>query len=354
MRSEQEMFDLILAAARQDERIRAVILNGSRANPNAPQDFFQDYDAVYIVTEVAPFKRNLEWIKRFGELMILQLPDDMEDPPPLGGEHYAYLMQFSDGNRIDLTIFPLARLGEMEDDSETILLLDKDGLFPSLEPPSDRDYRVRPPTAKAYFDCTNEFWWVCPYAAKGLWRKEFTYARQMLDAYVREQLMKMLNWYVGVKTGFSCSPGKMGKYLQRYLEPELWGMLLKPMPAAATRNPGTPCMPWVTFSASPLCRWQSILATNTRTAMTGGSAPTCGTCSSCPGMPKRCIEDLSFHQLAKGKDRQSTEEHSSCRTKPKSHVGSAGADQRAGAVVGPHQGKKGQDAQNVNQQARQV
>ncbi len=227
MRSEQEMFDHILAAARQDERIRAVILNGSRANPNAPQDFFQDYDAVYIVTEVAPFKRNLEWIKRFGELMILQLPDDMEDPPPLGGEHYAYLMQFSDGNRIDLTIFPLARLGEMEDDSETILLLDKDGLFPSLEPPSDRDYRVRPPTAKAYFDCTNEFWWVCPYAAKGLWRKEFTYARQMLDAYVREQLMKMLNWYVGVKTGFSCSPGKMGKYLQRYLEPELWGMLLK-------------------------------------------------------------------------------------------------------------------------------
>ncbi len=227
MRSEQEMFDLILATARQDERIRAVILNGSRANPNAPQDFFQDYDVVYIVTEVAPFKRSLEWIRRFGELMILQLPDDMEDPPPLGGDHYAYLMQFSDGNRIDLSIFPLDRLAELENDSETILLLDKDGLFPSLEPPSDRDYLVRPPTAKAYFDCTNEFWWVCPYAAKGLWRQEFTYARQMLDAYVREQLMKMLNWYVGVKTGFSCSPGKMGKYLQRYLEPELWGMLLK-------------------------------------------------------------------------------------------------------------------------------
>ncbi len=227
MRSEQEMFDLILATARQDERIRAVILNGSRANPNAPHDFFQDYDVVYIVTEVAPFKRNLEWIRRFGELMILQLPDDMEDPPPLGGDHYAYLMQFSDGNRIDLSIFPLARLAELEDDSETILLLDKDGLFSSQEPPSDHDYLVRPPTARAYFDCTNEFWWVCPYAAKGLWRQEFTYARQMLDVYVREQLMKMLNWYVGVKTGFSCSPGKMGKYLQRYLEPELWRMLLK-------------------------------------------------------------------------------------------------------------------------------
>ncbi len=226
MRSEQEIFDLILAAARQDERIRAVMLNGSRANPNAPRDFFQDFDVVYFVTDVAPYKRNLEWIRRFGELMILQLPDDMEDPPPLGGDHYAYLMQFSDGNRIDLSFFPLARLAELESDSETILLLDKDGLFPSLEPPSDRDYIVKPPTAKAYFDCTNEFWWVCPYVAKGLWRKEFTYARHMFDVYVREQLMKMLNWFVGTKTGFSCSPGKMGKYLQRYLAPELWAMLL--------------------------------------------------------------------------------------------------------------------------------
>ncbi len=227
MRSEQEMFDLILDIARQDERIRAVVLNGSRANPNAPRDFFQDYDIVYIVTDVAPFKHNLEWIRRFGELMILQLPDEMEDPPPLGGNHFTYLMQFNDGNRIDLSIFPLSRLAELDDDSETILLLDKDGLFPHLEPASDRDYRVVPPTARAYFDCTNEFWWVCPYVAKGLWRKEFTYARHMLDAYARKQLMKMLNWYVGIKTGFACSPGKNGKYLQHYLEPELWARLLQ-------------------------------------------------------------------------------------------------------------------------------
>ena len=68
MRSEQEMLGLILDTARQDERIRAVILNGSRANPNAPRDPFQDYDVVYVVTDVAPYKRNLEYIKRFGDL----------------------------------------------------------------------------------------------------------------------------------------------------------------------------------------------------------------------------------------------------------------------------------------------
>ena len=44
MRSEEEMMHLILQVAKDDERVRAVYLNGSRTNPNAPKDRFQDYD----------------------------------------------------------------------------------------------------------------------------------------------------------------------------------------------------------------------------------------------------------------------------------------------------------------------
>jgi aminoglycoside 6-adenylyltransferase len=226
MRSEQDMFELILETARQDERIRAVIMNGSRANPNAPPDILQDFDIVYLVTDVAPFKHNLEWIERFGELMILQLPDDMQDPPPEDKPGFAYLMQFMDGNRIDLNIYPLTKLNELEEDSLSILLLDKDGIIPPFPPASDSSYLPQPPTAKAYFDCCNEFWWVCPYVAKGLWRSETIYAKSMLDQAVRPELMKMLTWQIGVQTGFSHNPGKFGKYFQQYLEPDLWEMLL--------------------------------------------------------------------------------------------------------------------------------
>ncbi|HMN61986.1 MAG TPA: aminoglycoside 6-adenylyltransferase, partial [Anaerolinea sp.] len=62
MRSKQEMMDLILNTAKNDPRIRAVIMNGSRVNPNAPVDIFQDYDIIYVVTEVEPYVRNLDWI----------------------------------------------------------------------------------------------------------------------------------------------------------------------------------------------------------------------------------------------------------------------------------------------------
>jgi aminoglycoside 6-adenylyltransferase len=226
MRSEKQMIDLILGVAQQDEYVRAVIMNGSRANPNAPADIFQDYDIVYIVTEIASFKAEPTWIDRFGERMIMQLPEDMVDPPPSGDDGYAYLIQFADGNRIDLSLYPVAKIAEMERDSLSILLLDKDGIIDPFPSPSDRDYQVQPPTAKLFADCCNEFWWVSTYVAKGLWREEISYAKAMQDQVVRPMLMKMLNWYIGIKTGFSISPGKHGKYFKQHLEPELWDQLM--------------------------------------------------------------------------------------------------------------------------------
>jgi aminoglycoside 6-adenylyltransferase len=127
-----------------------------------------------------------------------------------------------DGNRIDLTLFPLALLPTFTLESLSRMLLDKDGLFPALPPPTDRDFLPTPPSAKAFADCCNEFWWVATYVAKGLWRGELPYAKALLDGAVREQLLKLLTWHIGVKTDFQQGSGKFGKYLQRHLQPELW------------------------------------------------------------------------------------------------------------------------------------
>jgi aminoglycoside 6-adenylyltransferase len=63
MRSEQEMMDLIINVAKEDERIRAVLMVGSRANPSVPKDKYQDYDIIYFVKDVTPFYNNTEWIE---------------------------------------------------------------------------------------------------------------------------------------------------------------------------------------------------------------------------------------------------------------------------------------------------
>ena len=175
------MMGLILDFVTQDDNIRAAVINGSRVDPNGKKDIFQDYDIACFVRSVEPYVSDRAFLSRFGELMIMQIPEYMTDPPPKNDGHHGYLMQFQDGNRIDLGFRPMEALPEATNDSLTIVLVDKDGALKDLPPPSDRDYLPEEPTAKAFDDCCNEFWWVCPYAAKGLWRHELTYARGMMD-----------------------------------------------------------------------------------------------------------------------------------------------------------------------------
>ena len=237
MRTEQEMLDLILDFANKDENIRAVVMNGSRANSNVPKDIFQDFDIACLVNEMSPYMRNPNIPPLFGEILILQEPEDMQDPPPENDGHYTYLMQFKDGNRIDLSFDPPELFKPVIEDSLTIVLLDKDGILNDILPSSDRDYLPKKPTDKQFQDCCNEFWWCTLYVAKALWRDELTNAKHMMDVVVREeQLMKMLVWYFGIKTGFKEAAGKFGKYIKKRVEPEIWVELEKTYPDANFEN----------------------------------------------------------------------------------------------------------------------
>ena len=226
MRNEQEMFDLILSYAKHDENVRVVVLNGSRSNPTIKKDLFQDYDIAYFVKDMQPLIRNRELVEYFGEIMILQLPDEMGTDLSSDLTRYGYLMQFIDGTRIDLSICALDSLeSSLANDSLTKVILDKDGRTQGLPDPSDLDYRPKKPTEKMFQDCCNEFWWLAPYMAKGLWRDELIFSRYILDCLMRGELMKMLEWYFGIQTEFSRSMGKQGKFLQEVLNSSDWEML---------------------------------------------------------------------------------------------------------------------------------
>ncbi|TSB45335.1 aminoglycoside 6-adenylyltransferase [Alkalicoccobacillus porphyridii] len=231
MRSAQEMLELILETAKADERIRAVGMNGSRTNPNAAKDPFQDFDIVYVVTDVAAFVEDTRWVEVFGDRIIMQMPEAIELMPPRKDGTFAYLMLFTDGNRIDLTLIPVDRKETWNgDDKLSIVLLDKDNALPNLPEPTDEDYWVKRPTEKLFDNCCNEFWWVATYVAKGLWRNEPTYAYDHLTI-IRQMLIQMLEWKIGIVTDFSTSVGKNGKHLERYLHENEWGRLVTTYPS---------------------------------------------------------------------------------------------------------------------------
>lgn len=224
-RTDAQMFGMLLSFAREDSRVRAIWMNGSRANPNAPADRWQDFDIVYAVTEMDSFLSDDSWVDRFGERAMMQTRRDQYDSYGPGetadySDWFIYLMQFADGNRVDLSLVPAENAAEtVLSDKMCVVLLDKDGLLPPVPPATDEDYRAGLPTPLEFRCSVNEFWWVSGNVDKGLRRGEVSYAQEMLGI-VREELLRMLTWKAALCGPLN--PGKCGKFLPRFLPAEDW------------------------------------------------------------------------------------------------------------------------------------
>ena len=230
MRNPKEIKKQVLDFAKDNKRIRAVLLNGSRANPDIKPDKYQDFDLTFLVSGLKNFTADLVWTDVFGKKLLQQLPDEMiigntKNKKP---RSFHCLMLFEDGNRIDLTLFPVERFkSRFEKDSLTVVWLDKDNRFCDVEPPSEKDYFTSKPTKKEFFDYCNEFWWVSTNVAKGLAREEILYAKEMLELNLRPVFLKMTEWYIGSQNSFSVSIGKGGKFVKNFLPPKTYQQLLQ-------------------------------------------------------------------------------------------------------------------------------
>lgn len=224
-RTPEEMMNLILSRAENDEHIRVVGMEGSRTNQNIPKDRFQDFDVTYFVDDPALYTKDDTWVNVFGERLIMQKPEDMELFPAVE-EGYSFLMFFTDYNKIDLTILPLTALENyLNGDGLREIILDKDNRVKEKPAPTDEEYRIKKPSARSFDDCCNEFWNITTYVVKGLCRRELLFAVDLL-AMMRNELLRMLSWQVGSEYGFTFSVGKNYKFINKYLPEKQWQTLL--------------------------------------------------------------------------------------------------------------------------------
>lgn len=207
MRTETEMFNVILQTAKVLQ-VEAVAMSGSRTNPNAPKDEFQDYDVVYIVEYLDALVPDLAWLEMFGKRMIEQ--------HVLLDHRRLYLMLFEDGNRIDLTLCPKEHIKEWVDsEADFTVLDDPQGLFDPYVPAPKR-YWMAPASATDFDKSCNEFWWVSAYVVKGICRNHLVYATDHLYGICQQELLKLLAWQVVADKG-AVDIGKNYKYLFQYL-----------------------------------------------------------------------------------------------------------------------------------------
>jgi len=144
MRNSKEMFTLFENIVINDPRIRVLTLEGSRVNPNVTPDSWQDYDITFLVTDIDSFTCSDEWLSVFGDRIFMQKPEAMElFPADMPEGWFSYLMLFSDGIKIDLTLVPVETKDEYFSQDPLIrVLIDKDGICPALPAPTDEIFWV--------------------------------------------------------------------------------------------------------------------------------------------------------------------------------------------------------------------
>ena len=210
MRVETEMLDIILKTA-ETLQVKAVAMSGSRTNPKAPKDEFQDYDVVYVVDDLDNLTSNLSWLDHFGKRII-------EQEVRLGHRRL-FLMLFEDGNRIDLTLCPKEHIQEWVDSEAVFTVLeDSEHLFEPYSQNLER-YWTSPASQTDFEKTCNEFWWVSSYVVKGICRKQLIYATDHLYGICQQELLKVLSWQVASEKG-AVDIGKNYKYLFNYFPTE--------------------------------------------------------------------------------------------------------------------------------------
>lgn len=197
-----------MAFATSDERVSSVILRGSRTNPNALVDEDSDYDVLLGVSDLSSFQNNDEWLNIFGDIFILQKPESMiKGNPHRNPYKETYLMQFKDDYRLDMVLLVDSEVqNEINQDSLSVILLDKIGLLVAPEPDDSSYIRFD----LVLEEIVNEFLWLSFYVLKGYKRKQIMYTQNHLNM-MREEFLNL------VTLQFNDNPGAHYKYAEKHL-----------------------------------------------------------------------------------------------------------------------------------------
>jgi len=213
--------------ATNEERIRAVILTGSRAGGEPPDDL-ADYDIALFVTDSQPYIDNDSWMSAIDDVWIFVPATGM-----YRGEVYATrLIIFRDGVKVDFSFLTVDALKGIvnarplpEDyDLGYRVLLDKSRATSGMMAPSFEAYRGGRPMEREFLDCINEFWFEGYHVAKYLKRRDL-WAVKFRDWSTKEHLMKMIQWHEKAKHSWDYRTHPLGKEVKFWIDPETWKSL---------------------------------------------------------------------------------------------------------------------------------
>jgi aminoglycoside 6-adenylyltransferase len=200
----------IVAWARDEDNVRAVVLTGSVALNSDVADALADLDIELYVGDPRALLNASAWYEQFGEVLVVEaLPNPDWHPTRL--VYYA-------GGKIDFMVAPVEALSGTTYERAFRVLLDKDDLTNQLI--AVRPKSNRPPDGPEFLTCINWFYAGALMSAKCIARREPWLAKYR-DWDVKSNLLQMLEWDHKSRYGWAYETWYQGKHMTKWMDTEL-------------------------------------------------------------------------------------------------------------------------------------
>ncbi len=212
---EHPYLNKLVAWARSNAAIRAVVITGSLARDDNSVDEYSDLDVQIIARDISAYTADDSWLDALGEVWIRF---------PLNEDLPYRLVWFAGGYKVDFQFIRVDQIraeldsAALSDEYQRgyIVALDKDELFGCL-PSSPRIFLSPPsPRAKEVLAAINEFWFEAIHVAQFIRRREFWVVKYR-DWTMKEDLLRLLEWHARA-TGKDVNTWLLGKRIMDWAD----------------------------------------------------------------------------------------------------------------------------------------
>jgi aminoglycoside 6-adenylyltransferase len=214
--------DRIVAWARSEDYIRAVVVTGSQSRTDNSRDEWSDLDVQLYTTSLAHYAADQSWANAIGQVWIC-FDANREPANP------SRLVWFAGGKKVDFTFKPLTDLlphptiDNLSDEHQRgyYVVLDKDGLFTNYPASPHRFPPAPAPTAAEYQYAVDEFWFEAIHVAQFIRRRELWVAK-FRDWTMKTCLLQMIEWHAQAGHDWNYNTWIIGKRIDRWTDAATW------------------------------------------------------------------------------------------------------------------------------------
>jgi aminoglycoside 6-adenylyltransferase len=218
MSTADQIFANIIAWGEEEERVRALVLVGSRAQ-REPADELADFDVAVFARTYEPYVQDDRWLSSIGHVWVY-IPEQYD----VGDETVpTRLVIYEGGIKVDFAFHTMGLVTKVDWEGAYRVILDKDGIAAVIASLA-HDVQHHPPVEQDLSALVREFWFEAYHVAKYLKRGELWLVKSR-DWTTKELLLRMIEWHEQARRRWDYETYYMGKHLQSWVDGSTWQSL---------------------------------------------------------------------------------------------------------------------------------